>query len=77
MEAFRQYAVVSNVRLARDRTTGISKGVAFVEFPSVEYANYTLQQANMNQLHVSNVLVKVGYARDSAVAALAAQQVDV
>lgn len=64
MEAFRQYAVVTSARIVRDRTSGVSKGLAFVEFPSVEYATHTLQQATTTSLQIDKMTVKVSYARE-------------
>jgi len=69
-EAFRQFAVVKLVRLVRDRITGASKGVAFVDFPSVSYATHSLQQASAMPLVIEKAPVKISYAKEAVATAL-------
>ena len=42
-DIFRQFATVSRTTIIRDKNSGISKGIAVVEFPTIEYATYALQ----------------------------------
>ena len=43
MELFRQFAVVKSVFIVRDWATGASRGLAFLEFHSVEHASFAMQ----------------------------------
>lgn len=43
MELFRQFAVVKSVFIVRDWSTGASRGLAFLEFHTVEHAVFALQ----------------------------------
>ena len=43
---YRQFAVVKSVTLMRDPASHFAKGLAFVEFHTVEYAQYALQRTN-------------------------------
>jgi RNA recognition motif-containing protein len=61
MEMFRQYAVVVNVHLMRDWSTGMSRGIAFVEFQSVEHAAHT--KSMTQQIRMGSTYLKVGFAR--------------
>jgi RNA recognition motif-containing protein len=61
METFRQYAVVSNVLIMRDWATGLSRGIAFVEFQTVEHATHARNLSS--QLVIAKHQLKVGYAR--------------
>ena len=61
LETFRQYALVSNVLVMRDWATGVSRGIAFVEFHTVEHAVHAKTQSS--QLVIGKHQIKVGYAR--------------
>jgi RNA recognition motif-containing protein len=67
MELFRQYAVVKSLFVVRDRHTSLSRGLAFVEFHTVEHATYALQSAEAAQikLQVGGAPLKIAYARES------------
>ena len=65
IELFRQFAVVKTVHLLRDGMTGISKGIAFVEFHTIEHAVHTLQQSSLGQLHLDSSPLKINYAKES------------
>ena len=67
--------MVTNVKLVRDKISGVSRGIAFVEFPTVEYAGHSLQQATQMQLQIDRSPLKLSYARDSAVMAMISQAV--
>jgi hypothetical protein len=45
----------------RDWATGLSRGIAFVEFLSVDHAVHTRNQTG--QLHIGSHHLKVGFAR--------------
>lgn len=62
-ELFRQYSVVKNVVILKDPSTNYSKGLAFVEFPSVQYASFALQ--NGQSLYIDAILLKVSYAKET------------
>lgn len=70
-EMFRQYAVVKSVHVVRDFNTNLSRGIAFVEFHSIEHATHTMHCFSGNQ--TSND-IKVNYAKDSFVQGLPALQ---
>lgn len=72
-ELFRQYAVVKNTMIIRDRLSGVSKGMALVEFHTVEYATYALSQAAT--LQIDKISLRVSYARESFVQAQTQSQV--
>ena len=65
VELFRQFAVVKTVHLLRDGMTGISKGIAFVEFHTIEHAVHTLQQSSLGQLHLDSSPLKINFAKES------------
>ena len=65
VELFRQFSVVKTVYLLRDGMTGISKGIAFVEFHTIEHAVHTLQQSSLGQLHLDSSPLKINYAKES------------
>lgn len=66
METFRQFAPVRSVFLVRDSTSGMSRGIAFVEFHSVEYAAHAL--SNSSQLQMDRNKLKINFAKESIVA---------
>jgi len=70
-EAFRQFAVVKNVRIIRDRITGASKGLAFIEFPSIDYAGHSLRQASAMPLVIDKAHVKISFAKEGISQSLA------
>jgi len=63
------------VKLVRDKVSGVSRGIAFVEFPAVEYAAHSLQQATQMQLQIDRSPLKISFARDAAVMAMISQAV--
>jgi RNA recognition motif-containing protein len=65
IELFRQFAVVKSAYLLRDAVTGISKGVAFVEFHTVDHAVHTLQQTSLGQIHLDSSPLKIMFAKES------------
>eukprot|EP00604_Paraphysomonas_vestita_P000531 CAMPEP_0174825920 /NCGR_PEP_ID=MMETSP1107-20130205/43266_1 /TAXON_ID=36770 /ORGANISM="Paraphysomonas vestita, Strain GFlagA" /LENGTH=838 /DNA_ID=CAMNT_0016058065 /DNA_START=1649 /DNA_END=4165 /DNA_ORIENTATION=- len=64
-EVFRQFAPVKSVFLVRDLTTGLSRGIAFVEFFSVEYSTYVL--SNSSTLQFDRTTPTINYAKESFV----------
>jgi RNA recognition motif-containing protein len=69
METFRQFALVKSAQIIRDRATGMSKGIAVVEFHSVEHATYTV--SNSSQLLMDKYPLKINYFKDSFLQSLA------
>jgi RNA recognition motif-containing protein len=65
-ELFRQFAAVQSVYLVRDRQTGISRGLAIVEFHTTEHAIHTLQQSSQGQLHLDSSPLKISFAKESS-----------
>ena len=65
IELFRQFAVVKSAYLLRDGVTGISKGVAYVEFHTVDHAVHTLQQTSLGQIHLDSSPLKILFAKES------------
>ena len=63
-ELFRQLAVVKSVFLLRDPAKNVSRGVAFVEFHSVEHAQHALNTANSIGLKYDNNTLKVSFAHE-------------
>lgn len=73
MELFRQFAYVKSCVIVRDQPgRPPSKGLAFVEFQTVEHAAYALQ--NSNELKIDFCPVKVAYAKESVMRQLISQQ---
>lgn len=58
-EAFSQYGEIVEVRVISDRFTGRSKGIAFVEFTTVEAANAAIEGMNNNTLGDRQIFVSV------------------
>ena len=56
----------------RDLSTGLSRGIAFVEFHSVEYSTYVL--SNSSTVQIDRISLKVNYAKESFVQNLPAFQ---
>ena len=75
LDVFRQYAAVKNVFIVRDPVSKISRGLAFIEFYSVEYAAFALQgvEASKVSMDSSGALLKVCFAKPSFLAAQIAQ----
>jgi RNA recognition motif-containing protein len=71
MALFRQFAVVKNAHIIRDHATRMSKGLAFVEFQSVDHATYALQCSN--DLKMDNHLLKVAFAKENVMQQLITQ----
>ena len=71
-EVFRQYAQVKTVVLIRDPATNFSRGLAYIEFHSIDHAMYALQNTNNMLLGGGDVSIasssaalKVAFARES------------
>lgn len=58
--------------LVRDLSTGISRGIAFVEFFSQEYSTYVL--SNSASLQIDRTPLKIHYAKETFVQNLPAFQ---
>eukprot|EP00981_Chlorochromonas_danica_P013062 scaffold5744_cov179-Ochromonas_danica.AAC.9 len=71
-EVFRQFAVVKECTIVRDPTTLAPKGLAFVQFHSVDHAVYALQGAQT--LQVEGNSLRVAYAKEHAMRQLLAAQ---
>jgi len=71
-EVFRQFAQVKSVVLIRDPATNFSRGLAYIEFHSIDHATYALQNTNNMLLGGGDVSIagssaalKVAFARES------------
>jgi RNA recognition motif-containing protein len=71
-ELFRQFAPVKSVFLVRDPASGMSRGIAFVEFFSVDYSTYAL--SNSTSLEADRSSLKVHYAKKAFLQSLPAFQ---
>jgi len=62
---FREFAPAVEARVVRDRATNISRGFAFIEFPSVQLSTHVLHQVRSlpSPLVVDKHPVRVAYAR--------------
>jgi RNA recognition motif-containing protein len=60
------YAIVKNVKVIRDKITGMHQGYGFIEFESAEVANYILDTCNGNLIPNSNKTFKLNWATSSA-----------
>jgi hypothetical protein len=58
--------------VVRDLTSGMSRGIAFVEFHSVEYAAHVL--SNSSQLQTGRNPLRINFAKDSVIASIPAYQ---
>jgi cold-inducible RNA-binding protein len=58
-EAFAQFGEIVEVRVISDRFTGRSKGIAFVEFTTVEAANAAIEGMNNSTLGDRQIFVSV------------------
>jgi len=65
-KVFSDYAIVKNVKVIRDKITGMHQGYGFVEFESAEVANYVLETCNGNFIPNSNRIFKLNWATFSA-----------
>lgn len=70
---FRQYALVKSVHVLRDANSNMSRGIAFVEFHSVDHAAHTMNSFNQTQQSSSQNL-KVNFAKESFVQGLSSLQ---
>jgi RNA recognition motif-containing protein len=61
-KVFAEYANVKNIKVIRDKITGMSQGYGFVEFDSCEIASYVLENCNGNLIPNSNKLFKLNWA---------------
>lgn len=68
-ELFRQYAPVKGVLVVRDRVTGMSRGLALVEFHSTEHCSHALHHAEAAKLSVDHggAPLKISYAKPAFV----------
>jgi hypothetical protein len=66
---------VKNVELIRDPTSGVSKGICFIEFHTKEHAAYALQSAGANHLQLDRGagVLKVAFVKPSFMAMQLAQ----
>jgi RNA recognition motif-containing protein len=73
---FRQYAMVQNVSLLRDPQSNMSRGIAFVEFLSIDHATHTLNCYNqsLQTTSTSSQPLQVSYAKESFLKGLPALQ---
>ena len=71
-EVFRQFALVKSVQIVRDDNTGMSRGIALVEFNSVDYATHTL--CNSANVELDKKPLRISYAKDSFVSSIVNQQ---
>ena len=69
---FRQYALVKSAFILRDIKSNMSRGIALVEFFSVEHATHTMNSFNQSQLSssASGNSIKINYAKESFVRGL-------
>lgn len=58
-EAFSQYGEIVEVRVISDRFTGRSKGIAFVEYTTVEAANAAIEGMNNSTLGERQIFVSI------------------
>lgn len=58
-EAFAQFGEIVEVRVISDRFTGRSKGIAFIEFTTVEAANAAIEGMNNSTLGDRQIFVSV------------------
>jgi len=65
-KVFSDYAIVKNVKVIRDKVTGMHQGYGFVEFESAEVANYVLETCSGNMIPNSNRSFKLNWATFSA-----------
>ena len=65
IELFRQFAVVKSVKILRDQITGISKGLAYVEFHTIEHAVHTFKQTSVGPVYLDSNPLKICYAKES------------
>jgi RNA recognition motif-containing protein len=62
-EAFQKYGTVVSAKVIMDRTTGRSKGFAFVEMESASDANDAIRVLNNSQFNGRNIVVNEANAR--------------
>jgi len=65
-KVFSDYAIVKNVKVIRDKVTGMHQGYGFIEFESAEVANYVLETCSGNMIPNSNRPFKLNWATFSA-----------
>ena len=64
---FRQYASVVGLTIIRDKNSGISRGIAVIEFATIEFSTYALQCANTGDgIKIAGNTLTVAYAADNA-----------
>jgi len=71
-ETFRQFAPVKNVFLVRDLASRMSRGIAFVEYHSTDYATHALN--NSQHLQMDRTTLKVNYAKEAFIQSIPAHQ---
>lgn len=68
MELFRLYANVKSVIIVRDIPSGVSLGIALVEFLSPEHASYVLKCAKDNGgIQLDRTFLKINFAKENFV----------
>jgi len=65
-KVFSEYAIVKNVKVIRDKVTGMHQGYGFIEFESAEVANFVLETCSGNMIPNSNKPFKLNWATFSA-----------
>jgi len=65
-KVFAEYANLKNIKVIRDKVTGMHQGYGFIEFESSEVAGYILQTLNGNLIPNSNKVFKLNWATFSA-----------
>jgi len=62
IKIFSSYANVRNIKIIRDKITGMHQGYGFIEFESCEVASYVLDNCNGNLIPNSNRVFKLNWA---------------
>jgi RNA-binding protein 5/10 len=63
LDIFSQYAQVKDIRMIRDRMTGELKDFAFIEFFTLDEANYVLAEIKRNPLRINDESVNITYSK--------------
>lgn len=63
-ETFQKYGTVVSAKVIMDRSTGRSKGFAFVEMENTSEANDAMKALNNSQLNGRNIVVNEANARN-------------
>lgn len=63
-DLFRQYALVRDCLIIRDRTSGISKGIAIIAFHSIDFATFAMNAAISAGISIEKTLLRINYANE-------------